>query len=459
MRQTKRIIPVYALYDRTNIQKLLEKQAQQGWMPETLGNYLWKFKRIEPKMIHFAVTYFPEATFYDPEPSEKQRTLQEFCNHAGWVLGDSQGPMQVFYNENEDPLPIETDPVVELENIHKTVKKTYLNSYWLLLVVWLLNLAMRLFDVFQTPLSFFGSNLSLFNLSNCLALVVMCLVEIMGYYHWHRKAERAAIESGEFIKTRNFKWVELVILGVMLLELEFLLTTMESLLAQTMGIMFGEILCVIVIGQCLIRLMKRFKFSAGTNKLVSMVTVSLLTIVVIGGTTAYMMTREIPAEPGVETYEFRGSTFEIHHDDLPLTVKDLIEPDYDRYSYELSRENSIFMTTQNAVQSSRMGETAATIRYDIYDIHLPAIFEVCFQDILHSYDKFNNFDDAGNITNDSYQAVDAALWGADAAYCRYSGGLPTNKFLLRYDQRIVEITFDWQPTPEQMAIVGQSLEN
>ena len=37
----------------------------------------------------------------------------------------------------------------------------------------------------------------------------------------------------------------------------------------------------------------------------------------------------------------------------------------------------------------------------------------------------------------------------DGSYC--------NRFLLCYDDRIVVIDFDWSPTPEQMAIVGEKL--
>ncbi len=457
MKNIKRKLPMYAIYDRTNIEKMLEDEAQKGWMLESLGNYIWKFKRIEPRKLHFAVTYFPKATFYDPEPSEQQKTLQDFCQHAGWTLVGGIGPMQVFCNERENPLPIETDPLVELENIHATAKKTYLSSFWLLLAVWILNLGMQISNIIRNPLDFLGSNLSLFNFSNAVLLVIMCLVELLGYYCWHRRAEQAARESGRFMQTRNYKRLELAILFVMLIGLILLLFTMDSELSTLMAVMLAGLVCVVLIGQGLIRLMKRLRVSAGTNKNVSMIVVVALTLVVIYVPNIYFVYEKPVPEEDVQTYEYRGSTIPIYQDPMPLTVEELMDPGYDRYSYKLETENSLFLTTLKARQLSRMGETAVDLSYEIYDIHLPQLYGICLDDILHSYDRFNDFDDAGNITNDSFQPVEHGPWGADAAYCRYSGGASTNKYLLCYGYRIIEITFGWEPTQDQMAIVGREL--
>ena len=36
-------------------------------------------------------------------------------------------------------------------------------------------------------------------------------------------------------------------------------------------------------------------------------------------------------------------------------------------------------------------------------------------------------------------------------------GSPYNRYLLCYDSRIIEIWFDWEPTPAQMAVTGEKL--
>ena len=133
----------FTFYDRTGIQKMLEKKAQQGWMLEKIGSYAWKFRRIEPAKIHFAVTYFPNASQFDPHPSEEQQRLWDFCEHTGWHLAASNAQLQVFYNKAENPVPIETDPQIELENIHRTMNKSVIPSYILLIFIGFLMLIMN----------------------------------------------------------------------------------------------------------------------------------------------------------------------------------------------------------------------------------------------------------------------------------------------------------------------------
>ena len=96
MRQKKAIIPTFEFHDRTGIQKYLEKQAEKGWMLTQLGKYRWKFQRTEPRKLHFAVVYFPEADLFDPAPGEAEVTFREFCAHSGWILAGSNAQMQIF---------------------------------------------------------------------------------------------------------------------------------------------------------------------------------------------------------------------------------------------------------------------------------------------------------------------------------------------------------------------------
>ena len=47
-------------------------------------------------------------------------------------------------------------------------------------------------------------------------------------------------------------------------------------------------------------------------------------------------------------------------------------------------------------------------------------------------------------------------WGANEVYRLYDSVYGwENKYLLCYDDLIVEINFDWEPTQEQMKIVGE----
>ena len=123
MKDTKRKLMPFTFYDRSGIERLLEEEAPKGWMLEKTSATGWIYRRIEPARIHFAVVYFPSATAFDPAPSDAQLRFQDFCEHTGWELISSNIQLQIYCNRNENPIPIETDPVIELENIHASVKK------------------------------------------------------------------------------------------------------------------------------------------------------------------------------------------------------------------------------------------------------------------------------------------------------------------------------------------------
>ena len=148
MKDTKRRLMTFTFYDRTGIEKDLEKQAAKGWLLEKCAATGWIYRRIEPAKIHFAVVYFPAISMFDPEPSEKQKRFQDFCEHTGWELIASNIQMQIFCNRRENPIPIETEPVIEVENIHKSVKKTMFPAYFsnLVLAVMQIGLAAQRFS-------------------------------------------------------------------------------------------------------------------------------------------------------------------------------------------------------------------------------------------------------------------------------------------------------------------------
>lgn len=83
MKRTKRRIEHLSFFDHTGISSHLEKMAAKGWMIEKVTNTGWVYRRIEPKNIHFAVSYFPKASEFDPEISEEQKMFHDFCAHTG----------------------------------------------------------------------------------------------------------------------------------------------------------------------------------------------------------------------------------------------------------------------------------------------------------------------------------------------------------------------------------------
>lgn len=116
MRDTKRRMEFFSFYDHTGISAHLERMAERGWLLEKIGTLTWHYRRIEPKKLAFSVCYFAKASMYDPRPSAEQNMFYDLCAHTGWTLAAASAQMQVFYNERENPVPIDTDPALEVDS-------------------------------------------------------------------------------------------------------------------------------------------------------------------------------------------------------------------------------------------------------------------------------------------------------------------------------------------------------
>ena len=109
----KRELNLYSFYDHTHIARHLEDMAARGWELEKFNfNGLFRYRRAEPKTVHYAVTYFPKASNFDPGPSEGQQAFTDLCEAAGWEKVGQSFQMQIFRSRAEAPVPLETEPRV-----------------------------------------------------------------------------------------------------------------------------------------------------------------------------------------------------------------------------------------------------------------------------------------------------------------------------------------------------------
>lgn len=135
MLKTKYEYNFYSFYDHTGMEQHFEKMAAQGWLIEKLG-YFWRYRRIEPQALLFAVVYYSEASEFDPtKPSEGELTFYDFCAQAGWNKAASRAQMNVFYNEDANAVPIETDAALQVETLHRSMKKEQLIAWFLMLAL------------------------------------------------------------------------------------------------------------------------------------------------------------------------------------------------------------------------------------------------------------------------------------------------------------------------------------
>jgi hypothetical protein len=84
----------------------------EGWLFTGFSNFGWKFRRIPPQKIRFSIVYFLGISWFDAAVTPELMELRGFCAHNGWKFVDYTESTVVFRNDLENPVPIQTEPLV-----------------------------------------------------------------------------------------------------------------------------------------------------------------------------------------------------------------------------------------------------------------------------------------------------------------------------------------------------------
>ena len=181
-------LSTFNLFDYAGVERHLEKMAAKGWQFDSV-TYFWKFRKTEPAQLKYSVTYIPEASDLDPEPLEKQKDIEAYCEEAGWKKVGSWMQMQIFCTDNPDAVPIETDEELRLDVIRRSMNKNLLFSHGLLLLVFLMNM----FTTFETAkrnwAEFLSDSHRLWNAGLWMWGILILLIDIAFYLTWMLRAK------------------------------------------------------------------------------------------------------------------------------------------------------------------------------------------------------------------------------------------------------------------------------
>ena len=425
MREVKRTVPMYSFYDRTGIQNYLEDKAEKGWMLEKAGTLCWKFHRCEPRKLKFSVVYFPEADFYDPRPGEGEETFRDLCEHSGWKFAGSQAQMQIFYSTSANPVPIDTDPVIEVQNIHKSMKKSGLLGYWLLMLSAVLQIFSQCLGFATDPLRYLSWNINLYFVLFWPSMLLLCASRIICYYRWYGRAKQAA-EDGEFLATRGFQRVEAV----------WGLIAMAGLMACIVfggnGVTAAVVLVGVLVGLGLVVLsilardyFKKRGYTPAQNKVRTIIVTVAATLALSGILTA-------------AAFYYVDKTDDATH--AVIELSDLMDVEYK--TLELEDNKSILLGRQRIMHYTerRNGEPWLELQYQVVHVKAGFLLDFCREEIL----KDNYFEVAG---------WDATSWNADEAFA-FIRDAQVEGYMLYYGDYIVTIWPNWELTEAQMAAIG-----
>ena len=464
MKDKKRELFLFSAWDRTGLESHLSRMAEKGWLVEKTTSFGLVYRRTEPKKLTFCICYYPKASAFAPGPSEDQQTFYDFCQHAGWVLTAEYAQLQIFYNERENPVPIETDPALELETIHKTMKRSALPSQILLAVLALAQGGLLISSLRRDPIAVLSSAANLFTGLCWVLVLVMTAAEVIAYYRWRARAKKAA-ERGEFLPSTSRIRLQiacLAIVGVGLLYYilsvftsgDRMMMTIILLMFLWMGLLFFSV-------NAIRNGLKRKKASTNVNRVVTIVSAFVLAYAMVGVLIFGVLYGDSHGwfTGKQDTYQYHGSVFTIYDDALPLTVEDLTGEEYGDgvYTREWRDDASLLLAQYVARQHPRFDaenyRDLPTLEYTVTQVKLPALYDLCKNALLAEYDG------SDEIWEDlAYAPIDPAPWGAAEAYRVMDGEYgPWDRYLLCYPDRFVEFRPDGELTAAQMALVGEKL--
>jgi len=338
--KTRREMMMYSLLGFPDIEKHLENRAAEGWMLKKAGTFLWSYEEVEPKKVHFSIVFFPKTNALEPVPSDSLVMMREFCEKTGWKLVAEIGQMQIFCNEEENPVPIETEAWIQVKNIHDTMKTNIVMPYTILLVNSILQMGMQSMQFFIDPIQWLGASYNICLVLTWIALGIGCGVEIIHYFNWYKKAKRIAEEEEYLYLPKSIKGFRMAYLGIAFVILFLSILALADFTSSKYGVLV-IVWSVVLVGVPLgiSRFLKKLKVSAKWNRVIIVV----LAIVATLGMTAFTF-----ASISKDADDIFGKNKE-----MPLELSDLREVDEDNLVESYRRSNSIFLSFEEGYQREK----------------------------------------------------------------------------------------------------------
>lgn len=457
MREYRKFLARFALYDKTGICKYLENKAAKGWMLDEMGVLFWRFRRIEPQKLKFSVVYFKNASEYDPKLTESQLRFQEYCEYTGWEFAASRAQTLVYYSENEEAIPLETDAVVEVKSVHSVMWRI-----WLLPYLWLsCSNGFRLFELLK---DFAYDPITCLQIDYVSLLIIQFLVtaffltEAFEYLVWYIRATRIAKNNGRFLSTKNFSNVKYIVNTLIILATLFV----SALVTGDFSVAFELVGIIVLVAVMLATyfgttfVLKKLNAPRALNRIITL-TLSAVVIYVCLTDGTRIITEKLSVNNSGLQFEEQIITEEEFSSTVPLEIADFITGELDIKTSVIQERKSASVAELRAQQIAvdELSDEEYLLTYTVFDIKIPFVRDLCVDKWLGNHNVFKNYLHVP-LSRTSHRELAAKVWSADEAYVVCVDGKAVNKYLLCYGNKIVEFIPSWTLTAEQVKVVAET---
>ncbi len=428
--------------DSEIIEKHLAKMAAKGWQLEKIGPFCWTYRRAEPQKLTYSVVYFSEASEFNPGPTDNQQTFHEYCQAAGWRFVAELAQMQVFSSSRPNPVPIESDEGLKLRSIHSSMKKNFLPSTILMILLGFLQLFSQWSSFRSGPVRYLSGGTGLCAAGIWLVLCLYLLYSLADYWIWYRRSQKSVSAGGACISKNPLP--RKIIGGAVLLWTTLIVLLFLFILLGNNGWWAGVAGMAITAAAMFVVLavrkgLKKAKVSRKINLAVTIVASFAVTFALLGLMTWVIVSTDLTRHQPSEIYTVTGSNgttwdWRVYRDPIPLRLEDLgLGLGYGHYSYELEEESTFLLSRLSARQNALPdGQDAPELTYEVAAPAFPWLYDLCLRDYL---------EDAYIPEHREFVPVEEPAWGARQVYHLMQDGEDfRGTYLVCYDSRIVRLT-------------------
>ena len=139
MKSKKHVLCFYQVYENDSLKDYLEDMALKGWKLTKFDNFFLHFQSCTPHRIRYCVEVMTSSSPFASNLTPALTEYREFCRDAGWDYVGTNGYLHVFYTEDAEAIPVETDSQERFHNICRAATGVYRTFGLLFVLLGLLN--------------------------------------------------------------------------------------------------------------------------------------------------------------------------------------------------------------------------------------------------------------------------------------------------------------------------------
>ena len=450
-------------YDLKSLEEFLEEQAENGLMFVKQKGIFYYFEKCEPKKVHFTVDVFEKASIFDTRPETKTQEYIEYCEECGWKFIFSNGKIQFFYSEEENPVDIQTDDQLKLKIIHKYTLLT-MGPGWLCFLNFLFmtisSYSFRQFTGANMVDQFIVFGTSFPFVITYLGVVVCFSMEIIRYILFYVKNKKR-IKNGQKLQYTEKKTLDKYYKIVCTLYVSILVLSLISLCSfESMGYPF---IILILLISALVYFVENFrqgnKKISRQNSITITIVASIVGIVIgiIGLTLIPLFMLFDFDSQKVKYYDEEEKCYAymiISNDDIPLTMKELgiVTEDVEYNNTGAYVYSSIFgkyYLYDQSYYDKNLQDIGPMLSYEIVDSGWKKLLVSYVTDYLEK-----PYYECTDITKE-----EGKLWGAKKVYSIYDAEEKTESRLVVYDKKVISISCDgMEYNKNTISIINKTLD-